>query len=51
MLGRTWRAQEVRQASPLITVIPEDVRQGILAQVSELKKGVVLGDAESRMSP
>ncbi|MCX2863727.1 helix-turn-helix transcriptional regulator [Paucibacter sp. PLA-PC-4] len=51
VLGRTRRAQELRQASPLITVIPEDVRQGILAQVSELKKGVVLGDAESGMSP
>lgn len=51
VLGRTRRAQELRQASPLITVIPEDVRQGILMQVSELKKGVVLGDAESRMTP
>ena len=44
VLGRTRRAQELRQASPLITVIPEAVRQGILAQVSELKKGVLLGD-------
>jgi transcriptional regulator with XRE-family HTH domain len=51
VLSRTRRAQELRQASPLITVIPEDVRQGILAQVSALKKGVVLGDAESRMAP
>jgi len=51
VLGRTRRAQELRQASPLITVIPEDVRQGILAQVRELKKGVVLGDAENRMNP
>jgi transcriptional regulator with XRE-family HTH domain len=51
VLGRTRRAQELRQASPLITVIPEPVRQGILAQVSELKKGVVLGDAESGMTP
>ncbi len=44
VLGRTRRAQELRQASPLITVIPEAVRQSILAQVSELKKGVMLGD-------
>lgn len=43
-LGRTRRAQELRQASPLTTVLPEDVRQNILAQVSELRKGVVLGD-------
>ena len=49
VLGRTRRAQELRQASPLITVIPEEVRQGILAQVSELKKGVVLGDAEQEV--
>lgn len=43
-LGRTRRAQELRQASPLTTVLPEDVRQNILAQVRELRKGVVLGD-------
>lgn len=43
-LGRTRRAQALRQASPLTTVLPEDVRQNILAQVSELRKGVVLGD-------
>ncbi|WAC75619.1 helix-turn-helix domain-containing protein [Roseateles sp. SL47] len=43
-LGRTRRAQELRQASPLPTVLPEQVRQAVLAQVSELKKGVVLGD-------
>ena len=44
-LGRTRRAQELRQASPLATVLPEDVRQDILAQVRGLKQGVVLGDA------
>ena len=44
-LGRTRRAQELRQASPLITVIPDPVRRSILAQVKGLKKGVVLGDA------
>jgi transcriptional regulator with XRE-family HTH domain len=44
-LGRTLRAQELRQASPLPTVLPEEVRQRILAQVKELKKGAVLGDA------
>lgn len=45
VLGRTRRAQELRQASPLATVLPENVRQSILAQVHGLKKGVVLGDA------
>ncbi|MFN3496341.1 MAG: hypothetical protein ACK40L_17715 [Hydrogenophaga sp.] len=44
VLGRTRRAQELRQASPLVTVLPEAVRKRILAQVSELRKGVVLGD-------
>jgi transcriptional regulator with XRE-family HTH domain len=44
VLGRTRRAQELRQASPLVTVLPDDVRQGILDQVSALRKGIVLGD-------
>ncbi len=42
-LGRTRHAQQLRQASPLITVLPEEVRQRILRQVSALKKGVVIG--------
>jgi transcriptional regulator with XRE-family HTH domain len=45
VLGRTRRAQELRQASPLTTLLPETVRQSILNQVAALKKGVVLGDA------
>lgn len=44
VLGRNRRAQQLRQASPLVTVLPEDVRNGILAQVGGLKKGVELGD-------
>lgn len=43
-LGRTRRAQELRQASPLPTVLPEEVRLEVLAQVQALKKGVVIGD-------
>jgi transcriptional regulator with XRE-family HTH domain len=58
-LGRTRHAQQLRQASPLVTVLPEDVRQSILAQVSGLRKGVVLGgepqqpgaDPSSRHTP
>lgn len=50
-LGRTRRAQELRQASPLTTVLPEDVRQNILAQVRELRKGVVLGDDTNKAEP
>jgi hypothetical protein len=48
VLGRTRRAQELRQASPLTTVLSETVRQSILAQVSGLRKGVMLGGAENK---
>lgn len=44
VLGRTRRAQELRQASPLPTVLPENVRRDVLAQMRALKMGVVLGD-------
>ena len=44
VLGRTRHAQQLRQASPLVTVLPEEVRQRILRQVNELKKGVEIGD-------
>lgn len=50
-LGPTRRAQELRQASPLPTLLPEPLRQSVLAQVSALRKGVVLGDAETALSP
>ena len=43
VLGRSRHAQQLRQASPLATVLPEDVRQSILAQVSILRRGVVFG--------
>ena len=43
VLGRTRHAQQLRQASPLVTVLPEEVRQRVLQQVSNLKKGVVIG--------
>jgi transcriptional regulator with XRE-family HTH domain len=49
VLGRTRRAQELRQASPLVTVLPARVRQRVLKQVTALKKGVVLGDAVSKV--
>ncbi len=46
VLGRTRRAQELRQASPLTPVLPEVTRQEILNQVSTLKKGVNLTDED-----
>lgn len=42
VLGRTRHAQQLRQASPLVTVLPEEVRQRILTEVGALKKGVVI---------
>lgn len=42
VLGRTRHAQQLRQASPLVTVLPEKVRRTILSQVSTLRKGVAL---------
>ena len=48
VLGRTRRAQELRQASPLVTVLPDELRQSVLAQVNGLKKGVVLGDTDGQ---
>jgi hypothetical protein len=48
VLGRTRRAQELRQASPLTAVLPAQVRQGVLDQVGKLRKGVVLGDSEAQ---
>lgn len=44
VLGRTRRAQELRQASPLTPLLPETTRQAILSQVSQLKKGVQLSN-------
>jgi transcriptional regulator with XRE-family HTH domain len=42
-LGRTRHAQQLRQASPLVAVLPKDARRRILEQVSELKKGIEFG--------
>ncbi|QHE84388.1 helix-turn-helix transcriptional regulator [Hydrogenophaga sp. BPS33] len=50
-LGRTRRAQELRQASPLTTVLPDTMRKRILAQVGDLKRGVTLGDVDSGEVP
>jgi transcriptional regulator with XRE-family HTH domain len=45
VLGRTRRAQELRQASPLTTVLPTAARERVLAEVRLLKDGVALGAA------
>lgn len=42
VLSKTQRAQQLRQASPLTTILPEETRQQVLAQIGELKRGIVL---------
>lgn len=42
-LSQTKRSKELRQASPLTTVLPPETRQQILDEVRSLKGGVVLG--------
>lgn len=51
VLGRTRRAQELRQASPLVTLLPAKLRKSVLDQVSDLRKGVKLGDVEHGAAP
>ena len=45
VLGRTRHAQQLRQTSPLVTILPEEVRQRILKDASSLRKGVVFGSS------
>ena len=45
VLGRTRHAQQLRQTSPLVTVLSDEARQRVLAQVQQLKVGVVIEDA------
>ena len=51
VLGRSRRAQELRQASPLTTVMPDEMRKRVLDQVSGLKRGVLLGDVQGGADP
>jgi transcriptional regulator with XRE-family HTH domain len=51
VLGRSRHAQQLRQTSPLVTVLPEDVRQSVYAQVNSLKKGVMLFDTRETSEP
>lgn len=46
VLGRSRGAQQLRQASPLVAVLPAHARKGVLDQVSALRRGIELvGDA------
>ena len=42
VLGRSARAQQLRQGSPLPTILPVDLRHSILAEVRQLRRGVVV---------
>jgi len=46
VLLKTRRAQELRQASPIVTLLPEETRLRILREVRELKAGVNLSARE-----
>ena len=48
VLSHTRRSRELRQASPLTTVLPADVRERILEEVRQLKGGVVLGSLPAK---
>jgi transcriptional regulator with XRE-family HTH domain len=49
VLSSTSHAQQLRQSSPLVTILPEEVRKDILRQVSGLKKGMLLSNASASL--
>jgi transcriptional regulator with XRE-family HTH domain len=51
VLSQTRRAQQLRQSSPLVTILPDKKRQEILSQVSSLKRGVILSNESNGMKP
>ncbi|MDH5206974.1 MAG: helix-turn-helix domain-containing protein [Hylemonella sp.] len=51
VLGRSVHAQQLRQASPLPTILPADVRKALLDEVRQLKQGLVLGGQVEAPAP
>ena len=49
-LAHTRNAKELRQASPLPTILPPEVRQSVLEQERALKRGVMLGHAAKTLN-
>lgn len=47
ILAQTQRGQQLRQASPLVTVLPQEIRLHVLAQVDELRQGRPTGNRPS----
>lgn len=50
-LGRTRHAQQLRQASPLVTILPEELRKRVLQEVINLKQGVVISNRTDNSLP
>jgi len=50
-LSNSRRGKELRQASPLPTILPSEVRADILAQIRALKAGMKLGQGEAAGDP
>lgn len=48
VLGHTQRAQQLRSASPLPTILTKDIRLHVLSQVRDLKTGAVFDDDGSK---
>lgn len=46
-LSNSRHGKELRQASPLPTVLPPEIRADVLAQIAALKKGLVLSQTEN----
>lgn len=47
VLARTRRSKELRQASPLPILLSPEVRETVLEQVQQLKRGITLGQLPS----
>ncbi len=50
-LARTRRSNELRQASPLPVLLPPEVRERVLKQIQQLKRGVTLGQVSPEAHP
>jgi transcriptional regulator with XRE-family HTH domain len=51
VLGSTRHAQQLRQTSPLVTVLPQAVRMRILQEIRELKQGKEFGGEPLGVAP
>lgn len=51
ILVRTQRAHQLRQTSPLVTILPVETRERILKQAGTLKNGVMPSNSGARRQP